>query len=237
VLTLSLEDVLGVLAAVCASSNLEVRASMDPQMKVRQYRVSGNPNSPDITLISAHLSLSALWSTQVKLNSDHLPITIDFDGDTPLKRTARTYTNFRLADWGAFLRETEAGFADQPDPVSCASGERIFRDIVCSASGHWIPAGHRKSYTPGLPRAAVPLVNRRDVIRTVDPLDPEVATLNTEINDVICESSRKAWTDKVESCGPKSSSSKYWALIKNLSGKRARQPPNQPITFGNKIFY
>jgi hypothetical protein len=64
---------------------------------------NGNPNSPDLTLISAHLALPALWTTHVKLNSDHIPITIDLGDDSPPARSARIYTNFRLADWGKYL--------------------------------------------------------------------------------------------------------------------------------------
>ena len=45
----------------------------------------------------------------------------------------------------------------------------------------------------------------------------------------------KAWTDKVESCGPRSNPTKFWGLLRSLSGKSARQPPNQPITFGVKV--
>jgi hypothetical protein len=179
----------------------------------------GNANSPDVTLILAHLALSALWSTNINLNSDHLPITVDLGGDSAPARSAKTFTNFRLADWGGFLEETEFNFAVLPEPASCTAGERVFHEIVNAASGHWIPSGHRKSYTPGLPRVAVPLMNRRDELRHADPQDPEVANLNDEINDVICESFRQAWTEKVESCGPNSNSSKYWSLIRNLSRK------------------
>jgi hypothetical protein len=55
----------------------------------------GNPNSPDLSLISAHLAPSAVWGTQVNLNSDHFPITIDLGGDdSPPPRFARAFTNF-----------------------------------------------------------------------------------------------------------------------------------------------
>jgi hypothetical protein len=63
-----------------------------------------------------------LWTTQISLNSDHLPITIDLEGDSPPGRSAKTLANFRFADWAGYLAETEAGFAVQPDPISCAAG-------------------------------------------------------------------------------------------------------------------
>jgi hypothetical protein len=106
---------------------------------------------------------------------------------------------------------------------------------VLTASKHCIPSDHRKDYTPGLPRGAVPLVNRRDKLRRSDPLDPEIAGLNSNINDIICDSSRKAWADILELCGPRANTTKFWGLLRNLSGKHACQPLNQPITFGRKI--
>jgi hypothetical protein len=112
----------------------------------------------------------------------------------------------------------------------------LFCDIVLSASGHCIPSGHRTNYSPGHPRDAVPLVNRRDDLRRADPPVSEVANFKNEINEVICESSRKAWTDKVTSCAPCANRSQFWGLLRNLSGKRVRQPPNQPIMFGKKVF-
>jgi hypothetical protein len=56
----------------------------------------GNSNSPDVTLISAHLALSAVWGTHVKCNSDHLPILIDVGGYSPPVRSAKTYMNSAL---------------------------------------------------------------------------------------------------------------------------------------------
>jgi hypothetical protein len=107
--------------------------------------------------------------------------------------------------------------------------------VLLKTSGHCIPSGHQKSYSPGLPREAVPLVSQRDVLRQADPTDPEINNLNDEISMVVCDANRKAWNDKVKSCGPNLNPSKFWGLLRNLSGKRMRQAPNQPITFGTKI--
>jgi hypothetical protein len=112
---------------------------------------NGSPNSPDLTLISADLAPKAEWRTHVKLNSDNLPISINLPKDSPPVRTARSFTNFHLADWGEFVEETEAVIAGLPDPVSCETGECTLRDMLLIASGHCIPSGFRKCYTPGLP--------------------------------------------------------------------------------------
>jgi len=39
----------------------------------------GNPSSPDLSIISAHLAADSSWKTHISLNSDHHPITIDIN--------------------------------------------------------------------------------------------------------------------------------------------------------------
>jgi hypothetical protein len=73
----------------------------------------GSPSSPDVSAASAHIALTFTWSTHVKLNSDHLPITITFlSDDIPSPWKTKSYTNFSKADWPAFICEKEACFRD-----------------------------------------------------------------------------------------------------------------------------
>jgi hypothetical protein len=180
----------GDLVLAIDSSNLCILNSNTPT----RLPNNGNPNSPDLTLISAPFVASSTWCTHIQLNSDHLPITVDFGDDTPPPRCARMFTDFHLADWSKFLAETESRFTDLPNPVSCAKGEQIFCDFILSASGHCIPSGIRKEYTPCLPCEAVPLTKRLDDLRCADPQDPEIGIPNEEISEIICRSSRKTWT-------------------------------------------
>jgi hypothetical protein len=88
-------------------------------------------------------------------------------------------------------------FASLPEPVSCQTGERVLRDVLLSASGHCIPSGFQKNYTPGLPREAVPLTKWRDDLCQTDPLDPEIAVLNDQVSEIVCQESRKAWIENL----------------------------------------
>jgi hypothetical protein len=151
-------------------------------------------------------------------------------------RTARNFTNFCLAKWNRFVAESEALFAELPLPPSCAKGERDFWNVLQTASKHCIPSGHIKSYMPGLYRDAVPLVKRCDELRCLNPLDPDIPHLNAEIADLSNEAAKKKWKESVESCGPKTNSTRFWSLLRNLSGKGASQPLNQPIYLKNKPF-
>jgi hypothetical protein len=203
-----------------------------------RFPIRGNSSSPDVSLVSSHLALAVNWSTNVALNSDHLPIGIKFEDELPPIRNQsnRTYVNFKKAKWGLWTSEIEAAFADIPDPTTCSAGEKIFSKTLCKASGHHIPAGFREDFKPGLPREAVDLTKERDRLRELDPLDPEITRLNALITETIRIENKKEWLRKVEDSSFKVNPEKGWRLLRALSGKRPKQAPNQPIKFGDKKF-
>jgi hypothetical protein len=164
---------------------------------------------------------------------DHLPISISFNDDLPLPRTARTYTNFKRAKWGLWTSETENLFRNAPKPISCLQGVKSFQNILLKASKHHILSGFRKDLRSGVPRAAVSLAEERDRRRSIDPHDPKLPRINQEISEIVRCENRKAWQESVESSRHRASPDKYWRLIKILSGKSPNQSPNQPIKFGN----
>ncbi|KAF2344063.1 Reverse transcriptase domain [Trinorchestia longiramus] len=55
------------------------------------------------------------------------------------------------------------------------------------------------------------------------------------ITSAISTHSRQTWIDKVQSHSLQQNPSQFWSLLKSLSGKSNNQPPNQPITFGNRV--
>jgi hypothetical protein len=80
------------------------------------------------------------------------------------------------------------------------------------------------------------LTEERDRRHSIDPHDPELPRLNLEISEMVRCKNRKVWQESVQSSKHRASPDKYWRLIKNLSGKRPNQSPNQPIKFGNVSF-
>jgi hypothetical protein len=191
-------------------------------------------SSPDISLAPAHLLPSLTWAVHTRLNSDHLPITISLSTDNRTPRAHRSFTNFRLANWPGFIKEVEEEVRKLPAPTSCARDERKLRDVIVNASKHNIPSGYRKNFIPGLPNSAKTLINQRDALRAADSSDPAIPALNQQIDEAIRVSSRQRWVDRVESSDHRVDSSKCWQLLKNLSGKSSRPPPNQPISFRGK---
>jgi hypothetical protein len=87
--------------------------------------LSGSPSSPDISLATAHIALVSNWATHVKLNSDHLPITIALPSEEqPPPRKESCYTNFSKADWAEWIRATETEFRLLPLRLRWGQGRR-----------------------------------------------------------------------------------------------------------------
>ena len=182
------------------------------------------------------MALSVTWSTSVHLSSDHLPITITFDDETPHPRTTRTFINFKRADWPKYNEEADRLVAALPPPSSCSSGEKAFREAILTAAKHHIPAGYRKDFVPGRCPEVVALQERYDDVRSRDPSDPALADIEVEIKRASAEASRTKWQGFVSSLNRRSNPKRFWNLLANLSGKKKSAPPNQFIRFGDKNF-
>ncbi|KAF2360279.1 Reverse transcriptase domain [Trinorchestia longiramus] len=147
----------------------------------------------------------------------------------------RTFTNFNKANWEAFTIHTEEIFRNAPLPSSCTQGEAFIRHTLQTTANRFVPRGCRKDFIPNLPPSAIPLINQRDLLRTTDPNDPSLPDLNNNITSAISTHSRQTWIDKVQSHSLQQNPSKFWSLLKSLTGKSNIQPPNQPIIFGNRV--
>jgi hypothetical protein len=153
--------------------------------------------------------------------------------EVPPLRTARSFTNFRKADWPAFIRESEGIFRGLEKPTSCGAGEKVFRNVLLTAAKHSISAGYRREYTPGISREAADLIAQRDNLRAADPADPGIELLIHDISCIVAENKRNIWRDKVKAAGSRPDPTKCWSLLRGLSGKKTFVPPNQPIAFNN----
>ena len=195
-----------------------------------------NPSSPDITLISSHISQETCWTPATALNSDHLPILINpFPADTQTNdRNLPLFKNYRKANWKKYRESTEDLFANQPPPSSCSKAYRTFAEILLRADRKFIPKGRRQEILFGLSPEAIDLIKRRDRLRASNPQDPSLPELQREVEQSVVKGARDTWIRKINSCGPHTNSAKYWKLLQEISGKKSHTPPNQPITFGDK---
>ena len=214
------------------SSNLVLLNSDSPT----RLPSSGNPSSPDLTIVTPEIVPDLEWSTITTLNSDHLPILIhlhgSFSSDSP-DPPRQTFDNFRKADWISFTRETERAFTQLGRPTSCSTGEIQFRRILLSSARHFIPKGHIPNHIPDLPDSTKQLIRQRDSLRSTNPTHPHIHDLDLQITKDISDSNRKKWIHTVETCSHKHNTSRFWNLLKSLSSKETRTAPNQPITFNH----
>ena len=195
----------------------------------------GESSSPDLSLAGDHLALEARWRTIQSLSSDHLPIAITLDALSPsIPLPKRTFINYKKADWQGYGDETETLISALPPPSSCADGELLFRRALLSASNHKIPRGFRRDFIPGLSAESIALINRRDDLRVTSPGSQEISELSSRISELLNEDARRSWVERVEACSLKHDSSRFWSLLRSLSGKKQSHSPNQPITFNNR---
>jgi hypothetical protein len=136
--------------------------------------------------------------------------------------------NAKKAKWGLFMSEVESLFASLPPPTSASAGKKIFRKIFLTASKHSIPAGYKKDFCAGMLSEAVDLANERDRRREINPQNPVIQHLNTQISDIISCEAKTSWINHVDASHPQANPEKHWKLLRSISGKRRHQPPNRP---------
>ena len=187
--------------------------------------------SPDISLASNSLLSSCNWSTEVKLSSDHLPITISLTADIKKHKSRDTiYINFSKANWEQFTAYTEEIFENAYHTGNVHKDESYFRKVLNKASKKYIPSG-RIMKVNGLPTEADEKIEQRNNIRENNPADPRIPELNESIKTTIKKHKQNKWTEHLASC--KAGSKKLWSTIKSLENK-PRPSENQGIIFDNK---
>ncbi|XP_018025319.1 uncharacterized protein LOC108680902 [Hyalella azteca] len=174
----------------------------------------GAPSSPDLTLISPHLALDAVWTPLAHLNSDHLPISISLDSmNSPNNHPFHTYINLCRADLDGYASETEAAFSTAAPPSSCSQGEVFFRRVCTLAARRHIPRRCRRDFISNLPPSAIPLIQERDRTRALNPNHPSLPDLNNNISAAITTHSRTTKIKKVQSSNLQRNPSKFWLLL------------------------
>ena len=196
---------------------------------------NGLPSSPDVSLASLSLLPYASWESHSELGSDHLPLTITLATDiTTIPSEKKTFLNFRKANWAKFYMETEEQFAKLEPPPDVYKGEKTFRLIINKISRASIPAGRIKETFPEVPTATAEKIRRRDTLRKTDPISPQLAVLNSEIDKEIRKHREDKWREKVGELDRRQNSSKLFKLIKALNGGNPRASNNQAIRFKGK---
>ena len=195
---------------------------------------NGSETAPDVGLATSDILSSIDWCTETKLSSDHLPIILTVNAEfTRHKSANRTYINFAKADWSGFKDYAENAFATAPAVTDVHKSEKLFRKIVQKAAKKFIPAGRILKPINSIPSDAADMIKERDDIRNQNPSDQRIPDLNKDINRTINNHKKKKWQEHLAECAP--GSQKLWKTIKQLSNNEHQQPPNQGITFDNRM--
>ena len=191
-------------------------------------------SSPDITLASPNILPYTSWRTAYTLNSDHLPILVSVQTHVEKCHAPdRTFVNFKKANWEEFTKFTEEKFAILTPPTCPIQGEKIYNKIITDAAKRFIPSGRVHKIIPGIPSEAVSKIKQRDILRESDRTNPEIKSLNEEIEKIITDSKREKWLSHLDSCAP--NSQKLWKTIKGITNP-VQDTGNVDIKFNGTYF-
>ena len=137
--------------------------------------------------------------------------------------------------WDDFLADTELKFSREPVPVSCSAGDPRFRNIILDAAKHHIPGGYIRSHISNLSDTAKTLIADQCFIRTQNPHDPNLHTIEQRIASEIAANKRRVWEEEVEGCSHKKDPSNYWGLLGKLTVNKKNTASNQPIEFNKRL--
>lgn len=193
-------------------------------------------SSPDISLASLDILPYIDWTVTSSLQSDHLPITIKIKADITYSRTKtkdKVFVNFNKADWNGFYNFVEDRFSNINPEENPLKGEKVFREIIKKAANRYIPKGRIPNVIHNIPSEAVNLINERDNLREVDPRNPRIQDLNTDINKKIQEHRKNKWTEQLKKC--ERGSKNLWKTIKGIT-QPTKEPENIGIQFQDKLY-
>ena len=194
---------------------------------------NGQPTSPDISLASLSLLPSTIWSTDITLSSDHVPIIVQLSTDTQFTESEnRTFTNFNKAKWPEFEDFIEKEIEKQVIPTDVSKATQVITKIINKASNLFIPQGRIKDIITEIPTEAAAKILERDGLRKRDPSDPEITRLDCEIKKSIHDHHEQKWRTEVGQVS-RGCSAKLFKLLKRLNGQ-SQTRSNQAIRFKGK---
>ena len=194
-------------------------------------------SSPDITTISTNLYHQTSWKTIYALNSDHLPIIITLNTKTnyKLQQNRRSYTNYNKADWQKFSEEIEEIILKTNTTEDIHTANRILTNAILTADKHCIPKGRIKNNKILLPENIRTKISERNKMRQSNPHNPNLKSINDEIDKLIQEHKSDIWKEKLDQHWDHKQNSKIlWDTIHSLSNKKPTQEPNRTINFDKK---
>ena len=101
------------------------------------------------------------------------------------------------------------------------------------SSKHHILSGFIRNHLTNLSDEAKTLIQERDALRTSNPTDPNIPSIDSQLADTIAADNRRRWRTELDSFSHRQDSGRLWRTMTTLSGKKPKTSPNQPITFSS----
>ena len=196
------------------------------------------PTSPDITTSTDDINRFITWTTLNKMSSDHLPIKITFNTRSNFRQPQyrHCYTNYKKADWDSFTNYIEDALTETNNITDVHTANKTLTHAILNADKYFIPKGKLKHTPTLLPEHIRNMINTRDQIRTQNPTDTRIHSLNRQINTEIETYKTDIWKSHLDdNWDHRQNTDKLWRTINSLSNKKPTPTTNQTITFNNKI--
>ncbi|KFM73937.1 RNA-directed DNA polymerase from mobile element jockey, partial [Stegodyphus mimosarum] len=183
----------------------------------------------DLSIVSPTIFPICIWTVMKNIGSDHSPILIEIKKKQCTLLNRKKYWNFAKADWKAF-----GGLVDTLAESGILSSDLdtnwiTFKHMLFKATKRTIPRGKVKLFNPyfthNLP-ILLPLLQKRENLRlelkysNTEQNRTEMNKVNAEIKRTYMLLRRKKWMDTCEGLDARSSDTKLWKLIKNISSEQ-----------------
>ena len=91
---------------------------------------NGQTTSPDISLASLALLPCTVWTTDITLSSDHVPIIVTLStSEEFVESENRTFTNFNKAKWPEWTAFADSELEKLPIPTDVSQGTKYITKI------------------------------------------------------------------------------------------------------------
>ena len=225
----------GTLIADLINSSNQIVLNTNTPTRIPTNR-NHQATSPDISTASNTIYNNITWSTLNALNSDHNPIKISYNTKTKFRliQHRRSYTNYRKADWQGFTNSIENALTDTTDVTDVHKSNKILTLLLLDADKHYIPKGKIRPNNPLLPENIRAQIDKRDIIKAINPTCNRLEHLNKDISQAIQTHISGIWKEHLYGYWDhRRNTHILWKTINGLSNEKPTPITNNTITFKN----
>lgn len=201
----------------------------------RIERGTSRKSSPDITMCHEIIQPHVSWKTVNKLNSDHLPIIIEYNTSKRIEAIKnRLVWKWKEAKWPEYEAEIESKCVlIDTDNVSTKEVEKELRKVILAAAYKWIGMKQLRTRNGEVFNEDIKRnINERDELMKDDTIDwDKIKEKEENIKNKIKECKAEVWKSKVKE---NNSVGKMWDLLKCLKGCNGKTDKDAILVYDGK---